>query len=133
MNCSALIRSLLLVVVMAAVSAALLFTSVLFRGAARARDVPIPAPASGGIACFGTVDLEHGVTSLDPLQPGRVAEVLVGENQVVALGAEILRLDDAAPRIRLAEADAAVELSRLQLQQARKLPAQQTGRITRQQ
>ena len=138
MKPSALIRGLLLVVVLAAVSAALLSTSIIFRGAVRARDVPIPAPppaapAAGGIICFGTVDLEHGVTSLYPLQPGRVAEVLVRENQVVSAGAALLRLEDTASRSRLAEAEAALELSRLQLQQARKLPEQQRGRIGRQQ
>ncbi len=139
MKPSALIRGLLLVVVMAAVSAALLSTSIILRRAARARDVPLPAspehaaPAAGGVVCFGTVDLEHGVTSLYPLQPGRVAEVLVRENQVVSKGDELLRLEDAAPRSRLAEAEAALELSRLQLQQARKLPEQHRGRIARQQ
>ena len=128
---SALIRGLLLVVVLAALSAALLSTSIILRRAARARDLPIPAPppttattapSAGWVVCFGTVDLEHGVTSLYPLQAGRVAEVLVRENQVVAEGAELLRLDDSAPRSRLAEAEAALKLSQLQLEQARQLP-----------
>ncbi len=133
-------RGLLLVVVMAAVCAALLATSIILFHAARARDVPLPAPttttpgpAATGIVCFGTVDLEHGVTSVCPLQPGRVAEILVRENQVVPQGAELLRLEDTAARSRLAEVEAALELSRIQLQQAQRLPQQQRGRIDRQQ
>ena len=55
------------------------------------------------------MDLEHGVASLYPLQPGRVAEVLVAENQEVAQGAELLRLEDGIARSRLAEAEAAVD------------------------
>jgi multidrug resistance efflux pump len=142
MKPAALIRALLPVVVMAAVSAGLLSASFILRRSARARDVPIPTPSSppakaaseaGGVVCFGTVDLKHGVTSLYPLQPGRVAEVLVHENQVVLQGAELLRLEDTASRSHLAEAEAALEMSRLQLQQARKLPEQQQRRIARQQ
>jgi multidrug resistance efflux pump len=79
------------------------------------------------------VDLEQGVTSLYPLQPGRVAEVLVRENQAVAEGTELLRLEDGMARSRLAEAEAARELSRFQLLQARKLPEQHRARVARQQ
>ena len=42
------------------------------------------------------------MTSLLPLQPGRVAEVLVAENQAVTQGAELLRLEDGIARSRLA-------------------------------
>jgi multidrug resistance efflux pump len=90
-------------------------------------------PAAPGVVCFGTVDLEYGTTSLSPLQPGRVAEVMVRENQVVPKGMELLRLEDAGPRSRLAEAEAALGLSRLQLEQARKLPEQHRSRIASQQ
>ena len=73
----------------------LIFAAVRFRrsAAAPATDAGQPPPAaasreSGGIVCFGTVDLEHGVAALTSTQPGRVAEVLVAENQQVAQGAE---------------------------------------------
>ena len=57
-----------------------------------------------------------------PLQPGRVAEVLVAENQEVAQGTELLRLEDGIARSRLAEAEAAVKLAELQLHQAQQQP-----------
>ena len=79
------------------------------------------------------MDLEHGVASLYPLQPGRVAEVLVAENQEVTQGAELLRLEDGIARSRLAEAEAAVELAQLQLRQARKQPELHRSRIAQQQ
>ena len=79
------------------------------------------------------MDLEHGVASLYPLQPGRVAEVLVAENQEVAQGAELLRLEDGIARSRLAEAEAAVVLAQLQLRQARKQPELHRRRVAQQQ
>ena len=36
-----------------------------------------------GVVCKGYVDLEHGVRSLAPLRPGRVAAILVKETQHV--------------------------------------------------
>jgi multidrug resistance efflux pump len=127
--------------VAATVAVALIATALFIRRAATARDAPGPTtpPAAvarttaQGVVCFGTVDLEQGTASLSPLQPGRVAAVMVRENQSVTEGTELLRLDDAAPRSRLAETEAAVALSRVQLRQARKLPEQQRTRIARQQ
>ncbi len=98
--------------------------------AAPPKDSP---PSTEAVVCFGTVDLEHGVTSLLPLQPGRVTEVLVRENQVVRAGTELLCLDDRAARSRLLEAEAALKLSRLRLDEARKLPDQQRDRVAQQQ
>src|SRR5437660_9465107 len=112
-----LFRSLIVLVVGAAlVSAAIRFGRTTAAPAAAAGQ---PRPAAThrdgeGVVCFGTVDLEHGVASLDPLQPGRVAEVLVREGQEVPKGAELLRLEDGAARLRLDEATAAVELVQLQ-------------------
>jgi HlyD family secretion protein len=85
-----------------------------------------------GVVCFGTVDLERGVSSLYPLQAGRVTDVLVVENQEVAQGAELLRLDDRIARSRLAEAEAAVELAKVQLAEARKQPAVHKRRVAQQ-
>jgi multidrug resistance efflux pump len=101
----------------------------------RLRTSASPPASDGafGVVCFGTVELEHGVASLGPLQGGRVTEVLVVENQKVAAGAELLRLDDAAARSRLAEAETGVELARLQLRQARRQPELHAIRIAQQQ
>src|SRR4051812_35574621 len=99
-------------IVTPAIASALLATALVFRSAATARDATSASspphsagrPTEQGVVCFGTVDLENGTTSVGPLQPGRVAEILVRENQVVPEGTELLRLDDAGPRSRLAEA-----------------------------
>lgn len=120
---------------LAVIGVALTATSLIFRHPTLVRAAPPSgrgASVPGGVVCFGTVDLEHGVASLLPLQPGRVAEVLVRENQVVAEGTVLLRLEDGVPRSRLAEAEAALKLSRLQLEQARKLPQQQRDRVEQQ-
>src|SRR5579871_6832287 len=86
-----------------------------------------------GIVCFGQVDLIHGVTALFPLQPGRVAEVLVEEGQTVPEGTVLIRLEDGAARSRVVEAQAMLEEAELRLKQARKLPEQQSSRIAQQQ
>ncbi len=92
------------------------------------------APAGGsGVVCFGQVDLQHGVTALAPLQPGRVTEVLVHEGQTVSEGTVLLRLDDRLSRSRVAEAQAALDAAQLRLDQAHKLPDQQQSRIAQQQ
>lgn len=86
-----------------------------------------------GVVCFGQVDLIHGVTALVPLQPGRVAELLVKEGQTVAEGTALVRLDDKAARSRVAEAQAALDEAELRLKQSRKLPEQHQSRIAQQQ
>jgi multidrug resistance efflux pump len=123
-------RRLLGPVLVAAVALGSISAAVWFRRSAAAPAGA--APAAEGVVCFGTVDLEHGATALDPLQPGRVARVLVRENQPVAEGTELLRLEDGTARSRLAEANAAVELGRLQLRRARRLPDQHRGRVAHQ-
>jgi HlyD family secretion protein len=92
-----------------------------------------PSTEGEGIVCFGQVDLIHGVTALYPLQPGRVAEVLVEEGQTVAEGTVLVRLEDGPARSRVAEAQAALDEAELRLKQARKLPEQQHSRIAQQQ
>jgi multidrug resistance efflux pump len=80
--------------------------------------------SDNNILCFGYVDVKHGVRSLYPLQPGRVAELLVEENQPVAAGTALMRLDDESAKLQVQEAEAALEAARVQLAQTRKLPAQ---------
>ena len=87
---------------------------------------------SAAVVCLGYVDLEHSVASLSPLQPGRVAELLVHENDQVAAGAPLLRLDDRAERLQLTEARVALATAKEQLQQARKAPEQHRARMEQQ-
>jgi multidrug resistance efflux pump len=92
------------------------------------------APVGGqGVVCVGQVDLEHGVTALYPLQPGRVAEVPVHEGEEVSAGTVLLRLEDGPAKSRVAEAKAALEAAELHLDQARKGPEQHRSRISQQQ
>ncbi len=124
--------------ILVALGAALMFAAVQFSrtAAAPTRLPPAAAAPAGtgrdGVVCFGTVDLDQGVASLYPLQPGRVAALSVAENQEVAQGAELLRLEDGTARSRLAEAEAAVALAQLQLRQARKQPELHTSRVAQQ-
>ena len=126
-------------VIVLAVGIALVSAAVWFSRPAKSLAAPLPsnspsaAQAEEGVVCFGAAALEHGVVSLSPLQPGRVVEVMVAENQEVAQGAELLRLDDAAARNKLIEAQVGVELAQLQLNQARKAPEQRAIRIAQQQ
>jgi multidrug resistance efflux pump len=96
-------------------------------------------PAAGSAAevhrvvCFGHVDVEGGVVGLCFTQAGRVAEVPVREGEDVAAGAVLVRLDDRLPRLRLAEAEAALASARSQLAQVRELPEQHRAKLAQQQ
>ena len=132
-------RALIWPLIFIAVATSLIFTAMRISNTAASPPAPSPStagpasPAREGVVCFGTVDLEHGVASLAPLQPGRVAEVLVTENQKVAQGTDLLRMDDGNARGRLNEAEAAVMLAQLQLHQARKQHELHHDRVARQQ
>jgi multidrug resistance efflux pump len=131
---NARVRSVLRPLIVVVAVAALIVAAVRFSRTVAAPSATTPADAvRGNLVCFGTVDFQRGVASLSPLQPGRVAEVLVSENQVVARGAELLRLEDGIANKRLAEADAGVALAQLQLQHARKQPELHRRRIAQQQ
>jgi multidrug resistance efflux pump len=88
-----------------------------------------PAPPEEAVACFGHVDVKHGVTSLYPTQPGRVAAVLVEENQTVKADTVLLRLEDTAASLRVREAHAELEAARAQLEGARKQPELHQARL----
>src|SRR5262245_9540090 len=90
-----------------------------------------PAPSTGVVA-LGYVDLEHGVASLAPIASGRVAELLVHENDRVEAGAALLRLDDAQARLQVAEARIALETGKAQLETARKAPEQHAAKLEQQ-
>jgi HlyD family secretion protein len=99
-------------------------------------------PASGGppsssvagepVWAQGFVDVEGGVTPLYPLQPGRVAKVLVHESDEVKEGAELLLLEDGPARLRVREAEAALAAARAQLEDVLDLPRQRQIKITQQ-
>ena len=89
--------------------------------------------APEGVVCQGYVDLEHGVRSLAPLHPGRVAEVFARENQHVEAGTPLLRLEDQDAKFQVDEAAAGLEAAQAQLEQALKLAEQQAARIAQQQ
>ncbi len=88
--------------------------------------------APRGLVCFGYVDGENGITALAPLQPGRVAEVPVRENEAVTAGTILLRLEDRQARLRVQEAQVALDAAQEQLTEARKLPQQQRARMAQQ-
>jgi multidrug resistance efflux pump len=92
-----------------------------------------PSPSSRGLVCVGYVDVESGLVSLYPLQPGRVVTVSAAETDHVAAGTVLVRMDDSQARLRLREAEAGLEGARLQLAEARKLPEQHRARLAQQQ
>ena len=90
-------------------------------------------PAEDAVFCFGLVDFEQGAIPLSLLQAGRVAEVLVRENQSVKAGTVLLRLDDRQGRSRVAAAAAVVQSAEAQLTSARRQPSRLRSLIAQQQ
>jgi multidrug resistance efflux pump len=74
------------------------------------------------VVCYGLVDLEHGSTMLSPLQPGRVARILVHENEKVSAGTPLLVLEEETAQARLAEARAAADAAEAQRDELRNAP-----------
>jgi multidrug resistance efflux pump len=70
------------------------------------------------VVCFGHVDVEHGVVSLYPSQPGRVQDVLVEEGQKVARGKVLLQLDDSLPKLLRDQAQADLDAALSQEKEA---------------
>lgn len=92
-----------------------------------------PRDSAEGVVCSGYVDLEHGVRSLAPLHPGRVAEIIARDNQHVEAGALILRLEDQDARLQVEAAETAVTMAEVQLEEALKGKEQQRARLAQQQ
>ncbi|HEY7330114.1 MAG TPA: HlyD family efflux transporter periplasmic adaptor subunit [Gemmataceae bacterium] len=86
-----------------------------------------------GVVCTGYVDLEHGIRSLSPLRPGRVAEIIAKENQHLEAGEVILRLENEDAKLQVEAAESAVTTAEVQLEEARKLEDQQRARLAQQQ
>jgi multidrug resistance efflux pump len=93
------------------------------------RATPAPGPA---VVALGYVDLENGVASLAPISSGRVAELLVHENDRVEAGAALVRLDDAQAQLLVGEAKIALETAQAQLAVARKAPEQHAAKLEQQ-
>jgi len=82
-------------------------------------DVPTgPALADLDVVCLGRVDGLTPVASLEPLVPGRVAEVFVSDGQSVKAGDRLLKLDDESLRLREEEARAAVTAAAIEVEAA---------------
>lgn len=86
-----------------------------------------------GVVCTGYVDLEHGVRSLAPLRPGRVAAILVKETQHVEAGTAILRLEDEDAKFQVQAAESAVTEAEIEVEESRKVKEQQRARLAQQQ
>jgi multidrug resistance efflux pump len=90
---------------------------------------PTPAPpddsAGRGVVCFGHVDVEPGISSLYPLQTGRVDEVKVREDEEVPAGAVLLSLDRRPAEALVRQARADLDAARAQHEQAQAAVAQQ--------
>jgi multidrug resistance efflux pump len=98
---------------------------------------PSPAPAAAPVeraVAVGHVDVEHGVTPISAVQPGRVVEVQAQEGKAVEADAPLFVLDDTVARCQVDEAKAALESALLQEKQARTLAARhiQTVKAQRQ-
>jgi HlyD family secretion protein len=78
-----------------------------------------PTASRAQVVCFGHVDVEYGVQSLYPLQPGRVKEVLVHDAARVKSGKALLHLDDSQAKNVLREAEADLKAAVAQREQAR--------------
>src|SRR5437870_5505875 len=88
----------------------------LSRGLARAAPTA-STPAAEVVVCFGHVDVPGGVVALAPVLPGRIVSLDTNEDQAVAAGAVVLRLDDTAARLRADEARAAVTAAERQVEE----------------
>jgi multidrug resistance efflux pump len=95
------------------------------------KEAASPSPAAGFV-CFGHVDLRHGTAPLSPLRPGRVAEVLVEENDEVREGTPLVRLDSKLAGLQVEEAEAALRIARKQLEKAKRLPVQFAAKVKQQ-
>ncbi len=85
------------------------------------------------VVCFGHVDVEPGITALYPVQPGRVVEVLVHEDDTVKAGTVLFRLDDRRAKLVVRQAEEDLKAAELQLADVRKSPQQQELKVAQQQ
>jgi multidrug resistance efflux pump len=92
--------------------------------------VPPPAPAPVPVVvCLGHVDVDGGVTSINPPHSGRVVEVCVAEGTAVEAGAVLLKLDDHPAQFDADQGRAAVETAKLRLTRAEQELRQHPTRV----
>ncbi|GIW80143.1 MAG: hypothetical protein KatS3mg105_1950 [Gemmatales bacterium] len=98
-------------------------------------DAPIKSGDSSPVqlVCYGHVDVEGGVIPLYPLQPGRVVDVLVAENDDVQKGAILLEVDDQPARYRWRQAHADLASAQAQARQAKTAQQRHRAKIAQQQ
>jgi HlyD family secretion protein len=92
----------------------------------------VRAVGKARVVCLGHVDLEEGVTALNPVQPGRVVEVAVREGQKVKAGAVLLRQDDQQARLMVRQTEGELKAACARLAQAQKLPQQHQSELAAQ-
>jgi multidrug resistance efflux pump len=84
-----------------------------------ASDVPSgPALADLDVVCLGRVDGLTPIASLEPLIPGKVAEVFVSDGQPVKAGDRLLKLNDESLKLKEEEANAAVAAAGIEVEAA---------------
>lgn len=84
------------------------------------------------VVCVAFVDAGNGVVPLYPLQPGRVAKVVVQEGEAVKSGAILMEMENTLAKAQLAEAEADVAAGKEQIKQALLLVDQQKQSISAQ-
>jgi multidrug resistance efflux pump len=88
-----------------------------------------PGDASvGGVTCFGHADVQGGVSSLYPLQPGRVVELCVHEDDEVTAGTVLLQMDARLSEHLVQQARADLDAAQAQLLRVEKGTEQQKVR-----
>jgi len=90
---------------------------------------PTPDRTDQRAVAVAYVDVEGGVRSLFPTQPGRVKALPVPEGKEVAEGTVLLQLDDEAPRDDLARAELDLDAAQERLLQALKLERTKANQI----
>jgi multidrug resistance efflux pump len=90
---------------------------------------PSPAAEEALVVCLGRVDVEGGLAHLAPARPGRVVEVLVHDDDTVAAGTVLLRLDGTQARQDVEAARAGVSLAQTRLAQAEQEARQHAPRV----
>jgi multidrug resistance efflux pump len=84
------------------------------------------------VVCFGHVDVEHGVVSLYPTQPGRVEEVKVVEGQHVQKGHVLVQVDDSLAKLFRDQAKADLQAAVAQEGEAANLRKQKECKVAQQ-
>jgi HlyD family secretion protein len=80
-------------------------------------------------AAIAFVDVEDGVRNLYPVHLGRVIDLPVAEGKEVPEGTPLLRLDDSMAKIKLTQAQVAVDCARKRLDEAKQARAMHKAQV----